>query len=92
MACFLFFFFQKWGSNQQPMARNLFAVGPWVQDIKEMLNSLMDFKVSWVRRSGNVAAHKLVKVGVGEERCETWLALPPDFILDVISDDIPDFV
>ncbi|XP_020158792.1 uncharacterized protein [Aegilops tauschii subsp. strangulata] len=49
---------------------NLSAVGPWVQDIKEMLNSMMEFKVSWVGRFGNVAAHKLAKVGVGEERCE----------------------
>ena len=39
--------------------RNLSVVGPWVQDIKRILNTLEDSKVSWVQRSGNVAAHKL---------------------------------
>ena len=71
--------------------RNLSAVGPWVQDIKMMLNTLEEAKVSWVRRSGNVAAHKLSKVGVGENRSEIWVGSPLDFILDVVSDEIPSF-
>lgn len=76
--------------NQQ--TRNLSAVGPWIQEIKEMLNSFAEFRVEWIRRSGNIAAHKLAKVGVGEERCDVWVGSPPDFILDVISDEIPDLV
>nr|XP_045087168.1 uncharacterized protein LOC123494796 [Aegilops tauschii subsp. strangulata] len=72
--------------------RNLSAVGPWVQDIKRMLNTLEDSKVSWVRRSGNVAVHKLARVGVGDNHSEIWVDSPSDFILDVIADGIPSFV
>ena len=72
--------------------RNLSAVGPWVQDIKRMLNTLEDLKVTWIRRSGNVAAHKLARVGVGDNHSEIWVDSPPDFILDVIADEIPSFV
>ena len=49
--------------------KNLSVMGPWLEEIKTMLRSFEDFKVSWVRRSANVAAHKLAKVGVGEELC-----------------------
>ena len=49
------------------------------------------FKVTWVRRTANVAAHKLAKVGVGDELCKVWLGVPPDCILDVISEDIPSY-
>lgn len=47
--------------------------------------------MSWVRRTVHVAAHKLAKVGVGEEICKVWFGVPPDCILNVISEDIPDF-
>uniref|UniRef100_R7W4Q1 Uncharacterized protein n=1 Tax=Aegilops tauschii TaxID=37682 RepID=R7W4Q1_AEGTA len=77
---------------RRAQTRNLSAVGPWIQEIKEMLNSFAEFRVEWIRRSGNIAAHKLAKVGVGEERCDVWVGSPPDFILDVISDEIPDLV
>jgi ribonuclease HI len=75
---------------KQP-TRNLSAVGPWVHEVKVLLALFDDFKISWVRRSANVAAHKLAKVGVGDEICNVWLGVPPDFVLDVISDDIPTF-
>lgn len=48
--------------------------------------------MDWVRHSANVAAHKFAKIGVGDEFCKVWLGVPPDFVLDVISDDIPSFV
>ena len=54
-----------------------------------MLASFSDFKVSWVRRSANVAAHKLARVGVGDELCKVWLGVPPARVLDVILDEIP---
>lgn len=73
------------------LAKNLSTTGPWIQEIKGMLTSVEHFRVTWTQRSANVAAHKLAKVGVGEERSELWLVTPPDFILDVISDDIPNF-
>ena len=72
--------------------RNLAANGPWVEELKAMLRTFQDFRVSWVRRSANVAAHKLAKVGVGEELCKVWLESPPDCVLDVIADEMPDFV
>jgi hypothetical protein len=67
------------------------AVGPWIQEIKQMLDMPSDFKVSWVRRTANVAAYKLARVRVGEELCMVWLGFPPDCVLDIISDDIPSF-
>ena len=73
----------------QQSSKNLSAVGPWVQEIKTIL--FAESKISWASRSANVAAHKLAKVGVGDELCKVWLGVPPDFVLDVISDDIPSF-
>ena len=70
--------------------KNLSVMGPWLEEIKTMLRSFEDFRVSWVRRSANVAAHKLAKVGVGEELCKVWLMVPPNFVLLVVSMDIPD--
>ena len=48
--------------------------------------------MTWVRRSANAAAHKLARVGVGDELCKVWLGAPPDFVLSVLSDEIPNFV
>ena len=61
--------------------RNLSAIGPWVQDIKTSLSSFDEFKVTWIRRLGNMAAHKLARVGVGELRNDIWVDSPPDFFL-----------
>ncbi|KAE8766505.1 ADP-ribosylation factor-like protein 8B-A [Hordeum vulgare] len=77
-------------SNHQ--GKDLSASGSWVEDIKSQLRGFVDFRVSWVRRSANVAAHKLAKIGVGEELCSVWQGSPPDCILDVIADDIPNLV
>lgn len=68
--------------------RCLSAVGPWIQEIKALLNSRMEFRVDWVRRSANVAAHKFAKIGVGDELCKVWLGSFPDFVFFVITDDI----
>ena len=69
--------------------KELSSAGPWIQEIKSLLNSFSDFKVTWVRRSANVAAHRLARVGVGDELCKVWFGIPPDCVLDVISDEIP---
>lgn len=45
---------------------------PWIGDIKQMLSTRSDFKVSWVSRYANVVVHKLAKVGVGDELCNVW--------------------
>ena len=72
--------------------RNLAANGPWVEEIKMMLRTFQDFRVSWVRRSANVAVHNLAKVGLRDQLCKIWLGSPPDCVLEVIADEIPDFV
>ena len=61
----------------------------WFRKLKTLLSSFESFKVSWVPRSSNVAAHRLAKVGVGDELCKVWLGVSPDCVLDVILDDIP---
>ena len=71
--------------------QDLSMAGPWIREIKQMLNSRVDFKVSWVSRLANAAAHKLAKVGVGDELCNIWYGVPPECILNVISDDIASF-
>ena len=70
--------------------RTLATTGSWVEEIKTLLRSFDAFSVSWVRRSANIAAHKLAKIGVGEELCKVWLGSPPDCILEVIAGEIPD--
>ena len=59
--------------------QNMAAVGPRIQDLKEVLQSFESFRVEWIRRSANVAAHKLAKVGVGDELCKVWLGIPQTF-------------
>ena len=63
--------------------------GAWIQEIKDLLASFTEFKVSWTRRSANVVAHKLARVGVGEDLCKVWVQDTPDYVLDVLSDEIP---
>ena len=63
--------------------------GAWIQEIKTLLASFSESKVSWIRRSANVVAHKLAKVGVGEDLCKVWVGDTPDYVLDVLSDEIP---
>lgn len=71
--------------------KNLSVSGPCVEEIKQMMHGFSERKVSWVRRLANSAAHKLAKVGVGDELCKIWLMVPPDFVLDVVSEEIPNF-
>lgn len=73
-------------------SKNLSAAGLWVEEIKSTLSEFSEFRVSWVKRSVNVAVHKLARVGAGDERCQVWREVAPDCILGVISDDIPNFV
>ncbi|KAI5005258.1 hypothetical protein ZWY2020_032501 [Hordeum vulgare] len=70
-------------------SNNLSPLGHWVQEIKELLRSRLEAKVTWVHRSGNGAAHKFAKVAVGDNRSQVWVGVPPDFLLSILSDDIP---
>lgn len=69
--------------------KEMSAAGPLIQELKALLSSFVSSRVTWVRRTANVAAHKLAKIGVGDELCYVWLGDTPDCVLDVISDDIP---
>ena len=75
----------------QAQGKELSVAGPLVEEIKMMLRSFEEFKVSWIHRSANIAAHKLAKVRVGDELCKFWLGVSPDFVLDVLSDEILNF-
>ena len=68
----------------QAKEKILATLGPRVQEIKDMFRFFDDVKVSWVGRSANSAAHKLAKVGVGDELCKVWLMVPPEFVLSEI--------
>ena len=39
----------------QNQHKELSSAGPWIQEIKTILASFSDFRVSWVHRSANVA-------------------------------------
>lgn len=69
--------------------KDLSPHGPTIEEIKQLLNSRERWKISWVRRSANGAAHRLARHGVTNNLCKVWLNEPPDCILQVISDDIP---
>ncbi|KAM3346600.1 hypothetical protein ACQJBY_020900 [Aegilops geniculata] len=75
-------------NNQE---KNLSAVGPTVEDVKSRLKEFDEFRVSWVSRSVNAAADRLAKVGMGDELNSVWLSSPPDYILHIVSDEIPTF-
>lgn len=64
-----------------------------VEDVRELLKSVMDYKVSWVWRTANGAAHALVREGVGSELAQVWACglMPPNCILGiVISAEVPE--
>ena len=48
--------------------------------------------MTWVRRSPNYAANNLARLGVGVDLCKIGLMVPPDLILDMVTDEIPDVV
>lgn len=68
---------------------NLSAVGPIVEDIKGMMEGWQGCRVMWRRYLANWVAHILAKLAVGDELCEEWRFVPPDCILHVIADEIP---
>ncbi|XP_020148084.3 uncharacterized protein [Aegilops tauschii subsp. strangulata] len=69
--------------------KEMSSARPWIQQLKVTLASFSEFRVSWIHRSANVAAHRFARVGIGDELCKVWLGVTLDFVLDVISDEIP---
>ena len=50
--------------------KEMSTAGPLIQELKTLLSSFVSSKVTWVRRTANVAAHKLAKIGVGDGLCK----------------------
>lgn len=69
--------------------KDLSELGPIIEEVKELLTLRERWKITWVSRSANVAAHRLARHGVTNNLCKVWLHEPPDRILQVVSDEIP---
>ena len=63
----------------------LSALGPFIEEIKEMLRSTQEYKVTWARRTANLAAHVLAKVEVSNDLEMVWPDVPPDCILHFVA-------
>lgn len=64
-------------------------LGPIIEEVKQLLASRVRWRVTWVRRSANNAAHLLAKDCVANNRYNVWLHEPPDCILQTVADEIP---
>jgi hypothetical protein len=51
--------------------------GPLVEEIKNELRELANYKVKWARRTANGVAHSLAKEGCGLESDRVWFMVPP---------------
>ena len=69
--------------------RNLSPVGQMIEEVKNMIRTREEFKLTWVRRSANGAAHILAKLGVNSRTSVFWDFDPPVCILSTVSDEIP---
>jgi ribonuclease HI len=63
--------------------------GSTINDAKILLNSLEEWRVCHVKRTGNVAAHNLAKRGLNVDEDQLWHTALPFFIHDIV---LPDFV
>nr|XP_040258406.1 uncharacterized protein LOC120975768 [Aegilops tauschii subsp. strangulata] len=73
----------------QNVQKDFSPLGPIVEEVRQLLASRESWKISWVRREANGAAHSLVKEAATNKICKVWLHVPPDFILPVVADEIP---
>ena len=76
--------------NEQ--VRNLSAVGILVEEIKMMTTNLGEFRVTWVRREANKAAHEIARFGLCNGVSVLWELAPPDCILSIVSEKLPNLV
>ena len=71
---------------------NLSSVGIMVEEIKMMATNLGEFKAAWLRREANKAAHEIARFGFCNSVSVSWEMSPPDCILSIVSDELPDLV
>ncbi|XP_073357926.1 uncharacterized protein [Aegilops tauschii subsp. strangulata] len=73
----------------QGTQKDFSPLGPVVEEVKRLLASRESWKIAWVRRDANKAAHLLAREAVSTKLSKVWLHVPPDFLLQTISDEIP---
>ena len=76
-------------SKLQSEQKDLSPIGPIIEEVRQLLASMESWRITWVRREANGAAHLLAKEAVSNNLCKVWLHVPPDFILRTVSDEIP---
>ena len=64
------------------------SYGIVVNDIKALLSTFREWKVSHTKRVGNVAAHELAKLGLGGDEEHVWKEGYPSCIHDAVLTDI----
>jgi hypothetical protein len=62
-----------------------------VNETKFLLNSIIHWKVGHIKRSGNIAAHKLAKFGLSIIEDHLWRDAYPFYIHEEVYGDIIDF-
>jgi len=62
--------------------------GHFLTETRQMLGSMVTWKVSHVRREGNRAAHNLAKLALSKQCNRVWINSCPRELLDVVNADI----
>jgi hypothetical protein len=62
--------------------------GPLVEDIKVLLGGFEEVQVQHVRRRANGVANRLAKEGCMNNVCETWIGVPPMWIVTLLDSDV----
>ena len=57
----------------------------FVEEVKGLLLTIEEHRVSWVRHSTNGVAHLLAKEGCRNELYKTWFHIPSVYIMDVLN-------
>lgn len=68
--------------------KNMSNHGSIIEQIKRLLGSFEDAKVCWAPREANRAAHLLARHAICLSYPSFWPISPPDFILEVVSDEV----
>jgi hypothetical protein len=61
--------------------------GPLVEEIKLLLRGFADHSVVHVRRVCNGVAHRLAKDGCENKRCNSWVEVPPEYLVNLLACD-----
>jgi hypothetical protein len=59
--------------------------GPLVEDMKILLHDFGEFKIQHSQRSANKVANRFAKEGCKNKVCNTWMGVPPDWIVNLLD-------